>query len=94
MQESDQNRIWPAIVALACEITAWIRLPAFIDQPARRWETKRLRLRLLSQPAQLARHARQVCSTYPRAAPFGLDSGTGRFVRAAEIRRPESGALS
>ncbi len=65
LHEVDQNRIWQAIVALACEITAWTQLLAFIDQPARRWEPKRLRLRLLSLLAQLARHARQVLLHLP-----------------------------
>jgi hypothetical protein len=43
-----QNQIWCAIVALACEITAWMQMLALHDHPARRWEPKRLRLRLLS----------------------------------------------
>ena len=38
LHELDQNRIWQAIVALACEITAWTQLLAPAEHPARRWE--------------------------------------------------------
>jgi hypothetical protein len=55
----DQNQIWCALVALAVEITAWMQLLALTDH-ARRWEPKRLRLRLFSLPATLARTGRQV----------------------------------
>jgi hypothetical protein len=54
-----QNQIWCALVALAAEITAWMQLLALTDQ-SRRWEPKRLRLRLFSLPATLARTGRQV----------------------------------
>ncbi|MGP5008103.1 transposase, partial [Brachybacterium tyrofermentans] len=54
-----QNRIWCQIVALASEISAWMGLLGYADQPARRWEPKRLRHRLFQIPASIARHARQ-----------------------------------
>jgi Transposase DDE domain group 1 len=54
----DQNRIWCAIVQLACELIAWTQMLGFATHPARRWEPKRLRLRLFSIAARLARHAR------------------------------------
>jgi len=54
----DQNRIWCAIVQLALELTAWLQLLALHDHPARRWEPKRLRLRLFSIAAAITRHAR------------------------------------
>ena len=41
------NRIWVAIVALAVELTAWTQMLALTGHEARRWEPKRLRLRLL-----------------------------------------------
>jgi DDE family transposase len=56
----DQNRIWCAIVMLACELLAWTQLLGFADHPARRWEPKRLRLRLFSVAGRLARHARHL----------------------------------
>jgi hypothetical protein len=54
-----QNRIWCAIVQLACELIAWTQMLGFSDHPARRWEPKRLRLRLFATAGRLARHARQ-----------------------------------
>jgi hypothetical protein len=68
LHDLDQNRIWQAIVALACEIIAWTQLLAFTQHAARRWEPKRLRLRLLSLPAQLTRHARRVLLHLPAHA--------------------------
>jgi hypothetical protein len=70
LHDLDQNRIWQAVVALACEITAWTQLLAFTEHPARRWEPKRLRLRLFSIPAQLARHARRVVLRLPAHTPW------------------------
>jgi hypothetical protein len=61
-----QNQIWCAIVALACELLAWLQMLALTGSDARRWEHKRLRLRLLSIPARLVRGARR---TRLRLAP-------------------------
>lgn len=46
-------------MGLASEITAWMVLLGYTDQPARRWEPKRVRHRLFQTPASVARHARQ-----------------------------------
>jgi hypothetical protein len=54
-----QNQIWCAIVALAVELTAWMQMLALPGHRARRWEPKRLRLRLFSVAARLAEHGRQ-----------------------------------
>lgn len=70
LHELDQNRIWCAIVALACAITAWTQLLAYTEHPARRWEPKRLRLRLFSTPAQIARHARRTVLHLPAHSPW------------------------
>jgi Transposase DDE domain group 1 len=70
LHDLDQNRIWQAVVALACEITAWTQLLAYTEHPARRWEPKRLRLRLFSIPAQLARHARRSVLHLPAHSPW------------------------
>jgi hypothetical protein len=65
-----QNQIWCAIVALACELLAWLQMLALTSNHAQpdagRWEHKRLRLRLLSIPARLVRGARR---TRLRLAP-------------------------
>jgi hypothetical protein len=55
-----QNQIWCAIVALACELLAWLQMLTLTSSDARRWEHKRLRLRLLSIPARLVHGARRV----------------------------------
>ena len=54
----DQNRIWCALVMLACEVLAWTQMLAFTNTPARRWEPKRLRHRLFTIAAKISRHAR------------------------------------
>ena len=54
-----QNQIWCAVVALACELTAWMQLLALTDSASRRWEPKRLRTRLFTVPATLARSGRR-----------------------------------
>ncbi len=54
-----QNQIWCAIVALACELTAWMQTLALPGHQARRWEPKRLRTRLFTVPATLARTGRR-----------------------------------
>jgi hypothetical protein len=69
LHELDQNRIWQAVVALACEITAWTQMLALTHHPARRWEPKRLRLRIFSLPADLAHHARAIVLHLPAHAP-------------------------
>ena len=43
---------------------------ALAEHPARRWEPKRLRLRLFSLPADLAHHARVVALHLPAPAPW------------------------
>jgi hypothetical protein len=53
-----QNQIWCAIVALAVELTAWMQMLTLAGHDARRWEPKRLRLRLFSIAARLAEHGR------------------------------------
>lgn len=54
-----QNQIWCALVALTFEITAWMQLLA-LTHDARRWEPKRLRHRLFTVPATLARTGRRI----------------------------------
>jgi hypothetical protein len=54
LHDFDQNRIWCAIITLACELTAWLQALALAGHQARRWEPKRLRLRLFSAAGRLA----------------------------------------
>ena len=65
-----QNQIWCELVAMASELTAWMQMLA-LDGPARRWEPKRLRLRLFTAAARLARGGRRlrlrIAATWPWA---------------------------
>ncbi|MFI5436458.1 IS1380 family transposase [Rhodococcus baikonurensis] len=65
-----QNQIWLAIVALAAELTAWMQMLALTSSDARRWEPKRLRLRLFSIAGRIARHARRTRLRLSRRAPW------------------------
>ena len=66
----DANRIWCALVGLAGELTAWMQLLALTDHEARRWEPKRLRLRLFTVPAALARTGRRILLHLAEKAPW------------------------
>jgi hypothetical protein len=70
LRDFAQNRIWCAIVGLAGELIAWMQLLALTDHQARRWEPKRLRHRLFSIAAQLARTSRQVLLHLATRSPW------------------------
>ncbi len=53
LKEFAQNQVWCEIVALACELLAWTQMLALTGK-ARRWEPKRLRLRLFAVASRLA----------------------------------------
>ena len=59
LHDTAQNKIWCAIVSLACELTAWLQMLTLADHQARRWEPKRLRLRLFSVAGRLATSGRR-----------------------------------
>jgi hypothetical protein len=48
LQEFDKNQIWLELVHLAAELLTWTQLLAWPETPARTWEPKRLRLRILA----------------------------------------------
>ena len=54
-----QNQIWCEIVALACELLAWMQLLA-LPGAARRWEPKRLRLRIFTCAGRIVRGGRRL----------------------------------
>jgi hypothetical protein len=64
------NQIWCAIVALAADLTAWMQTLALAEHEARRWEPKRLRLRLFSIPARYARTGRRRLLHLAATAPL------------------------
>lgn len=73
-----QNQIWLEIVALAADLLAWTQTLAFDHhEPARRWEPKRLRLRLLALAGRIVRTGRQHRLRLPRDWPWNhlIDTG-------------------
>jgi Transposase DDE domain group 1 len=54
-----QNQLWCEIVSLACELLAWTQLLTLTGK-ARRWEPKRLRLRVLAVAGRLVRGGRRL----------------------------------
>ena len=59
LQGYAQNQIWCEIVALACELLAWMQMLA-LDGAARRWEPKRPRLRIFTCAGRLVRGGRRL----------------------------------
>jgi len=57
-------------VTLACDLLAWMGMLALTNHDARRWEPKRLRHRLFSIPASIARTARQTLLPLSDRAPW------------------------
>ena len=54
-----QNQIWCELVAMACELLAWTQMLA-LPGPARRWEPKRIRLRLFSAAGRIVSTGRRL----------------------------------
>ena len=70
-----QNQIWCEIVALACELLAWTQMLALAGK-ARRWEPKRLRLRLFAVAGQLACGSRLLRLRLAQNWPWAADITT------------------
>ncbi|ORW08109.1 IS1380 family transposase [Mycolicibacter longobardus] len=63
----DHNQIWLEIISLAADLLVWTQTLAFTHHPVRRWEPKRLRLRLLAVAGRIIRSGcavRRVCSEW------------------------------
>jgi hypothetical protein len=67
-----QNQVWCEIVALACELLAWTQLIALAGD-ARRWEPKRLRLRLFAIAGRLVRGGRRLRLRLAERWPWAPD---------------------
>jgi hypothetical protein len=67
-----QNQVWCEIVALACELLAWTQMLALAGE-ARRWEPKRLRLRLFAVAGRLARSGRRLRLRLAERWPWAAD---------------------
>ncbi|WP_199521096.1 IS1380 family transposase, partial [Jiangella anatolica] len=73
-----QNQIWLEIVALAADLLTWTQTLAFDEhEPARRWEPKRLRLRILAVAGRIIRTGRRQQLRLPRAWPWNRLIDTG-----------------
>ncbi|SNT64581.1 Transposase DDE domain group 1 [Streptosporangium subroseum] len=59
LHDFTQNHIWCEIVALACDLMAWMQMLT-LNGPARRWEPKRLRLRLFAVAGRLVHGGRRL----------------------------------
>jgi hypothetical protein len=70
LHDSAQNQIRCALVALAGDLVAWTQTLALAGHDARRWEPKRLRLRLLTIPARYALTGRRRLLHLAASAPF------------------------
>ena len=67
----NHNQIWLEIVALATDLLAWTQTLAWPDHaPARRWEPKRLRLRILAVAGRIVRTSRRRRLRLPRDWPW------------------------
>lgn len=64
LHDTAQNQIWLEIISLALDLLAWMPMLALTSK-TRRWEPKKLRLRLFSAAAQLV--------TAPLHRPMALD---------------------
>ena len=69
---STQNQMWCEIVALACDLLAWMQMLA-LTGAARRWEPKRLRLRLFTCAGRIVRGSRRLQA--PPRRQLALDRG-------------------
>jgi hypothetical protein len=73
-----QNRIWLEVVALATNLLAWTQTLAFDEsEPARRWEPKRLRFRILAVAARIIHTSRRRRLRLPRGWPWNRLIDTG-----------------
>ena len=73
-----RNQLWLEIVALAADLLAWTQTLAFDEsQPARRWEPKRLRYRILGVAGRIIRSGRRHHLRLPRGWPWShlIDTG-------------------
>jgi hypothetical protein len=73
-----QNQIWVEVVALAADLLSWMQTLAFEEhQPARRWEPKRLRFRILAVAGRIVRSGRRRRLRLPRDWPWNQLIDTG-----------------
>jgi hypothetical protein len=84
LQAFGKNQIWLELSQLASELIAWTQLLAFHDLPARVWEPKRIRLRLLAVAGRIITTARRRILRLPKQWPWTGLILTG-YTRLAAI---------
>jgi hypothetical protein len=67
-----QNQLWCEIVSLACKLLAWTQMIALAGN-ARRWEPKRLRLRVFAVSGRLARNGLRLRLRLAEYWPWAAD---------------------
>ena len=78
------NRIWAEVVALAADLLAWTQTLAWPPKSAvRRWEPKRLRLRILTVAGRIIHTGRRRRLRLPRGWPWNhlIDTGWAALQR-------------
>jgi hypothetical protein len=85
-----QNEIWLELVALASDLLAWTQMLALTGTPARTWEPKRLRFRLLNIAGRIVRTGRRDWLRLPRGWPWNdiLLAGHDRLAALAPWPSP------
>jgi hypothetical protein len=78
-----QNQVWCELAALAGELTAWMQMLA-LTGPARRWEPKKLRFRLLATAGRIVRGSRRLRLRLDARWPWAPDI-TAAFARLAGL---------
>jgi len=66
----NQNQLWLEITLLAADLLVWTQVLAFTTHPARRWEPKRLRLRILAVAGRIIHTGRRQLLRLPRGWPW------------------------
>jgi hypothetical protein len=82
LQAFTKNQIWLELIQLAAELLTWTQLLAWYHHPARTWEPKRLRLRLLAVAARLITTGRRRMLRISRRWPWSdlITSGHHRLA--------------
>ncbi|MFE9853329.1 IS1380 family transposase [Streptomyces sp. NPDC005576] len=86
LHKTAQNRIWLEIVQIALELLAWMPMLALTGE-TRRWEPRRLRLRLFSAAAQIITTGRRRHLRFARHWPW-TDVITNAIARLEVLPNP------
>jgi hypothetical protein len=87
LHHTAQNQVWLEIVQIALDLLAWMPMLALTGR-ARRWEPKRLRLRLFSAAARLVTTGRRRILRMARHWPW-TDTITSAFTRLQALPNPD-----